>query len=164
VTYHWTIKPFAGLSLTELYELLRLRSEVFVVEQNCVFLDIDRMDAPCHHLMAWVKTAGQTGASEGGLASGVLAAGARIVPPGVIFKEPSIGRVVTSPAYRGKGIGRVLMINALKELYTLYGPLPVRIGAQQYLLDFYSSLGFVQDGEMYLEDGIPHVEMLKKRP
>lgn len=149
--YQWTLKPFDTLTNAELYELLRLRSEVFVVEQNCVFLDMDRMDAPCHHLMGWAP-------------GGELVAAARLVPPGVKYPEPSVGRVVTSPAFRKKGLGRGLMVHALRELYALYGALPVRIGAQQYLLEFYGSLGFAQDGDMYLEDNIPHVEMIKPAP
>ena len=144
----WFLTPFADLSPFDLYTLLRLRSEVFVVEQNCVFLDMDDYDAPCQHLLGWAP-------------DGRLAACARLVPPGVKYAEPSIGRVATSPAFRGKGLGRELMIKSLEHLYGLYGRQPVRIGAQRYLSDFYGSLGFTEAGEPYLEDGIPHVEMLK---
>jgi ElaA protein len=147
--YHWTLKPFDELSVRELYEILRLRSEVFVVEQNCVFLDMDRKDPYCFHLMGW--------------AGDQLAAYARIVPPGVSYGEPSIGRVVSSPHFRGKRAGRTLMEQAIEQVHTLYGPVPIRIGAQQYLEGFYGSLGFVQEGEMYLEDGIPHIIMLKNK-
>jgi ElaA protein len=145
--YTWTLKSFDELTPAELYAVLRLRSEVFVVEQHCVFLDMDDADAPCQHLMGW--------------ASGRLAAYARLVPPGVKYAEPSIGRVVTSPAMRAKGLGRALMEEALIRLYALYGQQPVRIGAQQYLTAFYGSLGFAQQGPMYLEDNIPHIEMVK---
>jgi ElaA protein len=145
--FTWTLKSFDELTPSELYACLRLRSEVFVVEQNCIFLDMDDADAPCQHLMGWV--------------SGRLAAYARLVPPGVKYAEPSIGRVVTSPAFRAKGLGRALMEEALTRLYALYGQQPVRIGAQQYLTAFYSSLGFAQQGAMYLEDNIPHIEMVK---
>lgn len=150
--YQWTLKAFNDLAPAELYALLRLRSEVFVVEQNCVFQDMDGADAECYHLLGW--TDNPDGAP-------LLGAYARIVPPGLKFPEPSIGRVVTSPAVRGVGAGRALMGQALSHLYDLYGQQAVRIGAQQYLLAFYGSFGFVQTGEIYLEDNIPHVEMVK---
>ncbi len=146
--YHWTLKRFEELSAQELYALLRLRSEVFVVEQNCVFLDMDGKDPYCYHLMIWAGTA--------------LAAYARIVPAGISYEEPSIGRVVSSPDFRGKRAGRTLMEQAIEQVHHLYGPGPIRIGAQQYLEEFYSSFGFIQEGEMYLEDGIPHIIMVKK--
>jgi ElaA protein len=155
----WILTPFAELSPFDLYALLRLRSEVFVVEQNCVFLDMDDYDAPCQHLLGWAVPDGQP---AGGAPVERLAACARLVPPGVKYTEPSIGRVATSPAFRGKGLGRELMVKSLEHLYGLYGVQPVRIGAQRYLLDFYGSLGFAEAGETYLEDGIPHVEMLKR--
>ena len=142
----WTCKTFAELSPEELYALLRLRSEVFVVEQNCVFLDMDNKDAYCHHLLGW----------EGGL----LAAYSRIVPAGISYVESSIGRIVSSPAARGRGIGRELLIKSIDTLYTLHGKRDIRIGAQYYLKRFYNSFGFVQKGDIYLEDGIEHIEML----
>jgi ElaA protein len=142
----WTIKPFQQLSAEELYSILRLRSEVFVVEQNCVFLDIDNKDAHCDHLMGW----------KGDL----LAAYSRIVPAGISYVESSIGRIVTSPAARGGGIGRELVSRSIEYLYALYGKCDIRIGAQYYLKNFYISFGFVQKGEIYLEDGIEHIEML----
>jgi ElaA protein len=150
--YQWTLKAFNDLTLSELYALLRLRSEVFVVEQHCVFQDMDGADAGCHHLLGW--TTGPDGEP-------LLGAYVRIVPPGLKFPEPSIGRVATSPLVRGTGAGRALMGRAVSYLYDLFGRQPIRIGAQQYLLDFYGSFGFVQTGEMYLEDDIPHVEMVK---
>ena len=143
----WTFKSFDELTPMELYDALRLRSEVFVVEQNCVFLDMDGADAACHHLLGYDQR---------------IMAYARIVPPGLKYPEPSIGRVVTAPSGRGKGWGRALMEEALLRLQALYGFQPVRIGAQQYLVDFYGSIGFRQEGPMYLEDNIPHVEMVLK--
>ena len=143
---NWTFKPFRQLSTKELYAILRLRSEVFVVEQNCVFLDMDNKDHHCHHLMGW----------NGDL----LAAYSRIVPAGISYVESSIGRIVTSPAARGNGIGRELLVNSIDHLYTLYGKRDIRIGAQYYLKKFYESFLFVQKGEIYLEDGIEHIEML----
>lgn len=142
----WTIKKFDALSVNELYSLLRLRSEVFVVEQNCVFLDMDDKDQVCWHLLGWKE--------------GKLIAATRLVPPGVFYEQPSIGRVVSSPSVRGLGVGRMLMEKSITETYRLFNRQPLKIGAQVYLKKFYSSLGFLQTGEIYLEDGIEHVEML----
>ena len=142
----WTAKHFDELSTKELYTILRLRSEVFVVEQNCVFLDMDNKDIYCHHLMGW----------EGDQLMGY----SRIVPAGISYVESSIGRIVSSPAARGRGIGRELLISSIDTLYKLHGKRDIRIGAQYYLKQFYSSFGFVQKGDIYLEDGIEHIEML----
>jgi ElaA protein len=142
----WTCKKFSELSTEELYVILRLRSEVFVVEQNCVFLDMDNKDLYCDHLMGWQ--------------SGRLAGYSRIVPAEISYVESSIGRIVTSPAMRGQGIGRELLTESITTLYKLHGKRDIRIGAQLYLKKFYNSFGFVQKGEIYLEDGIEHVEML----
>jgi ElaA protein len=143
---NWICKAFDELTAAELYAILRLRSEVFVVEQNCVFLDMDDKDQYCHHLI--------------GRRGDVLAGYSRIVPAGISYVESSIGRIVTSPVLRGHGIGRELIPQSVHTLYTLYGKQPIRIGAQYYLLTFYESFGFVQKGEIYLEDGIEHVQML----
>jgi ElaA protein len=143
---NWICKAFDELRAAELYAILRLRSEVFVVEQNCVFLDMDDKDQYCHHLI--------------GRRGDVLAGYSRIVPAGISYVESSIGRIVTSPVLRGHGIGRELILQSVQNLYTLYGKQPIRIGAQYYLLKFYESFGFVQKGEIYLEDGIEHVQML----
>lgn len=144
---NWIIKKFSELSPDELYKILQLRSEVFVVEQNCVFLDMDNKDQKCHHLMGWDKED--------------LVAYTRIVPPGVSYKEPSIGRVVSSPKQRGSGVGRQLMTKSIAATTQLYGNQPIRIGAQLYLKKFYHSLGFEPEGEIYLEDGIEHIEMVR---
>lgn len=146
----WTCKHFRELTTEELYAILRLRSEVFVVEQNCVFLDMDNKDIYCHHLMGWKDH--------------LLAGYSRIVPAGISYAESSIGRIVTSPAARGAGIGRELLTKSIDQLYSLYGKSCIRIGAQYYLKEFYSSFGFVQKGEIYLEDGIKHIEMLLANP
>lgn len=143
----WTHKKFSDLSPGELYSILRLRSEVFVVEQNCVFLDLDNIDQECYHLMGYKETK--------------LAAYARIVPPGKVYSEPSIGRVVTSSSVRREGLGKQLMEEATSLLYRLYGMVPIKIGAQFYLKKFYVSIGFYQVGDVYLEDGIEHIHMLK---
>jgi len=142
----WTFNHFSQLTTEELYAILRLRSEVFVVEQNCVFLDMDNKDQHCDHVMGWNGT--------------LLAAYSRIVPAGISYGESSIGRIVTSPAARGEGTGRELLIKSIDRLYTLHGKRAIRIGAQYYLKKFYESFGFIQKGEIYLEDGIEHIEML----
>jgi ElaA protein len=142
----WICKKFAELSVDELYAVLKVRSEVFVVEQNCVFLDTDNKDQYCHHLMGWDKNE--------------LAAYARIVPAGISYEESSIGRIVTSRAARREGHGRSLLQHSIGMLYILHGNRVIRIGAQYYLKKFYESFGFQQAGDIYLEDGIEHIEML----
>lgn len=143
----WQLKSFEELTPHQLYQLLRLRSEVFVVEQQCIFLDMDNKDQQCYHLLGW----------KGEL----LAASTRLVPPGISYTEMSIGRVVSSPQVRGTGIGRELMEVSIKACYELWDKAVIRIGAQCYLEKFYQSLGFEPEGESYLEDGIPHIEMVK---
>ena len=143
---NWVCKRFGELTPEELYKILRLRSEVFVVEQNCIYLDMDNKDYHCHHLLGW----------QGDQLLGY----SRIVPLGISYTEFSIGRIVSSPSARGKGIGRELVQQSIQTLYRLYGRKNIRIGAQYYLREFYSSFGFVQMGDIYPEDGINHVEML----
>lgn len=143
----WLLRKFDELLPIELYTIMQLRNEVFVVEQNCVYQDADNKDPLCHHLMGWKDNK--------------LVAYTRIVPPGLAYTEPSIGRVVTSPSARGSGIGRELMKKSIEHLYSLHGINPIKIGAQLYLLKFYTSLGFQQTSDIYLEDNIQHVEMVK---
>lgn len=142
----WKLKYFTELTPQELYAIIQLRNEVFVVEQNCIFQDADNKDLNAHHLMGWLD--------------GTLAAYVRILAPGEAFAEMSIGRVVTHPAHRKKGMGKLLMQEAIHQAYQLFGKQPIRIGAQCYLIAFYESLGFEIDGEVYDEDGIEHIEML----
>ena len=130
-----------------MYAILQLRNEVFVVEQNCVFQDADDKDQDSFHLM--------------GFFNNKLVAYTRIVPAGVIYEQPSIGRVVTSPAVRGSGAGRQLMQKSIDAVYNLFGEQPIKIGAQFYLKNFYGSLGFQQISDIYVEDGIDHIYMLK---
>lgn len=141
------VKKFQKLNLEELYQILRLRSAVFVVEQNCPYQDIDNKDQESLHLLYYVedKFAGYT----------------RLLPAGVSYAEVSIGRVITNPDHRGLGVGKKLMTASIEACYARFGHVPIRIGAQVYLLKFYQSLGFVAQGDVYDEDGIPHVEMLK---
>lgn len=143
----WVLKKFDDLTPAELYAILRLRSEVFVVEQNCVFLDMDNKDQACYHLMAWQneKLAGYT----------------RLVPPGISYDLPSIGRVVTSSFVRNKGAGKLLMQKSIEEIYYLFGKTSIQIGAQLYLKKFYEVFGFVQTSDIYDEDGIEHIEMIR---
>ena len=143
---NWTDKKFNDLEPRELYAILQLRSEVFVVEQNCVFQDMDNKDQVSHHLMGWQGDK--------------LVAYSRIVPAGISYVEFSIGRIVSSPAVRGQGIGRVLVNKSIQLAYSLHGKGVIRIGAQYYLRGFYESFGFCKAGEIYLEDGIEHIEML----
>src|SRR5690606_8562339 len=124
---------------------LRLRSEVFIIEQQCIYQHLDGKDLKSQHLTAW----------DGDN----LVAYTRIVPPWVSFLEVSIGRVLTSPLYRGNGMGIALMQKSIEKVYETYGKTPIRIGAQLYLKKFYENLGFSKDSEQYLEDGIPHIEM-----
>ena len=142
-----TVKPFYELSLDELYELLKLRSEVFVVEQNCVFLDQDDKDQKCFHLLLYKE--------------GDLVGYSRLVPPGLSYSEMAIGRVITAPSVRGTGLGKVLMELSITYCHQFFGKGHIRLGAQVYALDFYSRLGFEVAGEEYDEDGIPHVEMVR---
>lgn len=141
----WKYKKFDELTPAELYAILQLRNEVFVVEQNCVFQDADNKDQSSYHVMCWNDDQ--------------LMAYARLVPAGISYSEPSIGRVVTSPNARSLGMGKELMTRAINILYTQWGKLPIKIGAQQYLQHFYNSFGFQRTSEIYLEDGIEHIEM-----
>lgn len=149
-TLTWTCKSFNEFTPHELYAALQLRSEVFVVEQHCVFQDIDDKDQASWHLMGWHD--------------GRLAAYTRLVPAGISFKEVSIGRVVTAPKMRKSGAGRLLMQKSIATTYTIFGNTPIRIGAQLYLKKFYESFGFQQSSEVYVEDGIEHIEMLLEEP
>lgn len=144
----WQCARFTELSVTQLYRILAARSEVFVLEQNCVYQDMDDTDLVSLHLSAWIE--GQQ-----------VAAYLRIVPPGLKFTEVSLGRVITSKAARGSGIGKQLLAKGLEQIEIAYPAQAVRISAQHYLEKFYQSFGFVTVSEMYLEDDIPHIEMLR---
>ncbi|MBC7681383.1 MAG: GNAT family N-acetyltransferase [Ferruginibacter sp.] len=135
------------LSAIEFHAAMVQREAVFVVEQNCVYPDADGYDLQCWHLLAW---SGEQ-----------LAAYLRVTDPGSKYPEPSLGRVLTAPAFRGQGVGQRLLIEALARCAATWPGQPNRISAQQYLLKFYQGFGFVPVSEMYLEDNIPHVEMLR---
>ncbi len=142
---NWLLKIFDDLTPHELYAILQLRNKVFAVEQNCVYPDMDDRDQPSWHLMGWQDQK--------------LVAYTRIIPPGLVYPEPSIGRVVTSPSVRRTGIGKELMALSIRHAYALFGRQPLKIGAQCYLQHFYSSFGFRPVGDVYLEDGIEHIAM-----
>ncbi len=143
---NWLLKKFDELTPLELYAILQLRNEVFVIEQHCIFQDADNKDQASYHFMGWNDS--------------VLVAYTRLMPPELVYAEPSIGRVVTSPAARGSGIGKKLMERSIREVNNLFGNVSIRIGAQLYLKNFYMTLGFHQTSEPYLEDGIDHIEMI----
>ncbi len=141
-------KHFKNLSTNELYNIMVLRQVVFVVEQDCPYIDADGKDQDSHHVMGYPHSDG-------------LEAYTRIVAPGVSYEEVSIGRVITSQKYRNKGLGVLLMDESIKQVYELYGKVPIRISAQAHLQKFYGKFDFKTVSEEYLEDGIPHVEMLR---
>lgn len=141
------IKPFTALSTAELYDMLKLRSEVFVVEQNCVYLDIDGKDQKAIHVLGYYD--------------GVLAAYSRIFKPNDYFQESSIGRVIVKQSHRDKKLGFKLMQTSIDAIKDNFNETSITISAQLYLQKFYESLGFVTVGESYLEDDIPHIEMRK---
>ncbi len=144
-------KPFYELSLKELYDIMALRQEVFVVEQECPYLDADGQDQSSWHLMGFDE-------------NGKLIAYARLIPKGISYKKyPSFGRVATAQTRRGTGVGRELMEQTLAWMKKLFPGEDIKISAQCYLEKFYVSLGFEIVGEEYLEDGIPHFPMLLKK-
>jgi ElaA protein len=145
-TISWRCLPFDALHARTLYRLLQLRTEVFVMEQNCAFQDMDGADPACFHLL-------------GEAADGSLLAYARLVPAGLKFAEVSIGRVISAQTARGTGLGHVLMREAVRATHGLWGVQPIRIGAQARLQAFYHQHGFEPASDIYLEDGIDHIEM-----
>lgn len=142
----WQMSSFDALSASTLYDLLALRTAVFIVEQNCPYQDIDQKDRLAWHILAHLNDQ--------------LVATARILPPQTSYDGAcSIGRVCSAGAHRGKDLGRQLMAFAVSKCETLFPKYPIRIGAQQYLEKFYQQFGFATDSDPYLEDGIWHIEM-----
>ena len=144
----WVLKEFNNLAPAELYSILRLRNEVFIVEQNCPYQDLDNKDLEAWHLM--------------GMEKDKLMAYSRLLAPGISYSESSIGRIVSSPVARKTGMGKKLMQESIEQIRNLFQTDTIRIGAQLYLKSFYEFFGFVQDGNIYLEDYIPHIIMLRK--
>lgn len=143
----WRWYRFADFDTATLFEYLRLRQQVFVVEQNCAYPDIDDLDTVSTHLLGWVD--------------GQIVACLRLVPPGLKYSEPSIGRVIAVPAMRGTGLGYQLIDAGLKGAAEQYPSMANRIGAQAHLQSFYARHGFVTVSDEYDEDGIMHVDMLR---
>ncbi len=144
----WEVMRFDALAGQQVYAILQARAAVFVVEQHCVYQDMDGLDLQSLHVCGWSRER-------------ELAAYARITPPGLRFGEPSIGRVLTVPAWRGAGLGRALMAQAIESVQTRYPQQAIRISAQCYLEAFYRQIGFRAVRGPYAEDGISHVEMLR---
>ena len=144
----WVTKTFAELTVNELYDLLKLRSEVFVVEQKCIFLDIDNNDQKAFHTIGFIGEE--------------VVATTRLFDKNIMYDGyQSIGRVVGSPRHRGLGIGKALMQYSIQECERLFGKGPIKIGAQLYLKKFYGEQGFEQSGDVYLEDEIDHIPMIR---
>ncbi len=145
----WRCCSFGALSVAELDAIYRARQQVFVIEQACPYLDADGVDPQCWHLAAWSTAQAEP------------LAYARIVAPGVKYAEASIGRVITTAAARGSGLGRELVRRAVEEAEALFPGRGLRISAQAHLARFYGAFGFACVGEEYLEDNIPHIDMLR---
>lgn len=150
----WQVATFPELSSAELYAVLAARQQVFVLEQQCFYNDFDGLDQVAHHLIAWQEGEGYR----------EIAAYLRVLPPGAKYDEKSIGRVLTTQAARGSGIGRELMARGVALADELYPSYANRIGAQAYLEKFYASFGFATITAPYDEDGILHVDMLRPAP
>lgn len=146
--FQFQLKSFEELSVDEVYNILQLRENVFVIEQNCVYQDIDGIDKQCFHLFATDDD------------SQKLIAYARLVPANIKFDAPSIGRVITDKNYRGQGSGKALMQKAIEASIEIFKSDSIKISAQTYLFNFYSSFGFKPISPPYDEDGIEHVDML----
>ncbi|MFD1888256.1 GNAT family N-acetyltransferase [Paenibacillus wenxiniae] len=142
----WHIKHFNELTTTELYRILQERTNIFVVEQNCPYPEVDGKDLHCYHLYR--------------LDGEQMTAYARLLPPGIAYTQASIGRVIVPASYRGKGYAGELFARAIDFIQQELGETEIKIQAQEYLCPFYGSYGFQAISEPYLEDGIPHVDML----
>ena len=147
---HWRFARFEELTPREVHDILQARVAVFILEQECLFQDIDGLDPACWHLVGRAGPGGE------------IDAYCRIVPPVTKYAEPSIGRVITAAHARGRGAGRELMREAIARTRALWPGVPIRVAAQQYLERFYGELGFARVSEPYDEDGIMHIDMVRK--
>lgn len=145
----WHLKPFDALTTKELYAILYERTNVFVVEQNCPYLEVDGKDEASYHLFKEED--------------GVIVAYLRILPPGVSYEQASLGRVLVKQTYRGQGIAQQLVQKGIDFVHTSLGEKTIKIQAQAYLRDFYGSFGFEAISDVYLEDDIPHIDMLLEK-
>jgi len=146
----WQLRRFADLHLAQLYQLLQMRIAIFAVEQQCIYQDLDDLDSKSLHLLAYETHTDR------------LIAYARCLPGGLKYQEPSIGRVAVASDFRGKGLGHALIRRAIESVERLESARPIRISAQAHLSAFYEQHGFVAEGDIYLEDGIKHLEMLRQ--
>lgn len=148
MTLSLSCKTFSELTTEELYEILKLRQEIFIVEQDCPYLDADGIDKLSHHILLTD-------------AENILHSYTRIVPAGLSYKDyTAIGRVVTSKSSRGQKLGHKNMVFSIQKAKELYPGVPIKLSAQVYILDFYRKLGFKAVGDAYLEDNIPHKAMI----
>lgn len=141
-----TIKKFEELSVEQLYEILRIRSEVFVVEQKCIYQDLDLKDKKSYHIFKEEN--------------GEIISYIRVIPKGISYDQMSIGRVLVREEYRGKGLAREILLEGINFIKNTLKENEIKISAQSYLIDFYKSIGFIQKSQPYLEDNIPHVKMV----
>lgn len=138
---------FKELSLPELYDIMKLRQDVFIIEQNCIFPDIDGYDKKARHLILYDGEK--------------LAAYLRLFAPGIKYAdEVSLGRIIVEKTYRGTGTGRLLIETGIEYSVSLFGTIPIRIEAQSELREYYNTYGFKEEGEVYIVDGIPHLQMV----
>lgn len=149
MTYQWQTSEFADLDTRQLYAALRLRQEVFTVEQDCAYLDLDNLDQGAIHIFCWHE--------------GELVAYQRCLAPGASFSESALGRIAVSAGARGEQLGRELVMRGIRHNLERWPQQGIRINAQAYLQGFYQSLGFIAEGDLYDEDGIAHIQMVYAR-
>ena len=142
------LTEFEKLTPTQLYDILKLRQDIFMIEQKCLYQDIDNSDSEAHHLLMYEEN--------------VLAAYLRIFAPGVKFKEASIGRIVVSPDFRGSSVGKELITTGIRNTFELFKNSDIRIEAQAALKNYYRRFGFVEEGKVYVVDDIDHLQMVLK--
>jgi putative acetyltransferase len=153
----WVAMPFHALDPAVLYRILALRASIFMIEQECLYQDLDGQDPQGLHVVG-IRPWGATGSSRATMFD--VIATARILSPGTCFDDPSIGRMCLAQPFRQHGLGKTLLGFAVQTARQAYPGLPLRMSAQAHLVNFYKAAGFQQVSEPYLEDGIPHIEML----